>query len=540
MRILKKTTHPVVAAVIIAVLASACTKQTPGSFRLKQQEESFRLGEEINTQVDLLWVIDNSPSMNVSQERLRKGIVSFSQKYLKPNWDIQLAVTTMDTYLANPAFKGYTSRVASYGTPLKSAYIQSRLPHLDQSQTKFDLSMVDAQTGVFKRGIHVNEQHPLWNADYALLKAGIHDGPSPSLCWEKDNYFFNSPNSNCRVRDNAADYKGPEHCIRPTGNENVATQCVNTVFNDSIHSGEAILHTLAPGTADGDAWNKALIDKFLVNVTVGTAGEGSQRGFSSLLQTLKDNSGTSSALFRAGALHIIVFVSDEDDQSMKLPETPASSFSPFVDYNRPPTQGTCAPKTVDGYTYTLTRCAKPELLLPVDSTDTAAPGMKQQLDNYFTLLNGGGAPDYLVASIVPIKGQTISALHEIRKIDDITGKNTGQVTVDRGDRFLQLSTLADQGSPIAMDIGEEDYSPILNDVGRAITLRISQFEVKRLPTNTEEMMVTVVRGNGQSTLLSSDQFELSGKVLKLTDTDLILSLGAADRIVINYQPKTVY
>src|SRR6478736_6293288 len=80
------------AASVSAVSLSACTQQTPNSFRLQQQMENFAVNREINTKVDLLWVVDNSASMNVSQDKIRGGFEAFARKYLKEAWDIRLAV----------------------------------------------------------------------------------------------------------------------------------------------------------------------------------------------------------------------------------------------------------------------------------------------------------------------------------------------------------------------------------------------------------------------------------------------------------------
>src|SRR5687768_7892666 len=97
----------------VTVIASAtglagCTKSD--AFRLKQVEQKFSAAEVNTSQVDMLWVVDNSASMEPSQEKLRKGFSQFAKKYLKPNWDIRTAVITTDTFLANPIFNQYLNQ----------------------------------------------------------------------------------------------------------------------------------------------------------------------------------------------------------------------------------------------------------------------------------------------------------------------------------------------------------------------------------------------------------------------------------------------
>src|SRR6478672_3179624 len=96
----------------IALVSSAsgltgCTGQLPGSFRYSQQEQAFTSELSINTKIDLLWVVDNSSSMDIAQSKLRNGFATFAAKYMKPTWDIHVAVITTDSYLADPAWQSY-------------------------------------------------------------------------------------------------------------------------------------------------------------------------------------------------------------------------------------------------------------------------------------------------------------------------------------------------------------------------------------------------------------------------------------------------
>src|SRR3954468_6492107 len=71
-----------------AVLGSGCTG-SPGTFHLTQQNEIYNTSLEVTTKIDLLWVVDNSSSMDVEQQRLRDGFAAFPHKYMQPTWDIR-------------------------------------------------------------------------------------------------------------------------------------------------------------------------------------------------------------------------------------------------------------------------------------------------------------------------------------------------------------------------------------------------------------------------------------------------------------------
>src|SRR5438046_3916422 len=89
---------------LFILLNEGCTGQLPGAFRLQQASQTFASSQAINTKVDMLWVVDNSASMDPSQKSLRNGFAAFAQKYMQPTWDIQVGIITTDTYLANPRY----------------------------------------------------------------------------------------------------------------------------------------------------------------------------------------------------------------------------------------------------------------------------------------------------------------------------------------------------------------------------------------------------------------------------------------------------
>ena len=548
-----------------ALFLSGCTPQVPGSFRFLQQVEKFTSQQKVNTKIDLLWVVDNSASMDVSQRKLRDGFSGFAARYMKPTWDIRIAVITTDTYMANPAFSTYLSTVVSGSTGWTSPYIQGRLATFQNPS--WNPTLVNLATGAFDSGFTYNDLIPGWGPDYAKLADGVHDGPITAFCFEAMPYFMYG-DTDCRKRDAAASTTGTANCFAPNSGagETSLNQCLNTIENDTVHSGKAVIETLPPdGVAADDAWKDQLVKDFMINATTGSAGQGSERGLSSLLQFLQDNETSGTAFFRADSLHGIIFLSDEEDQSMTIPSTPPAGFKPFTGYACDQaslvamngagsitgmngyccdTPGnnclygadglSCPSKTVDGYTYTPSVCADTASLIPVDDAKTS-------IATFFDDLEGSskGADSYFVVSIVPATAATIQALQAARDATDAAVGAIQTVAADRGDRYIALGDAVGNGS-LTLDIGVSDYSVLLEEIGKTILEKKSVFELDRAPTSEEEMIVTVIHGDGTETVVNPDYYEISGKKLILTDEDFVLGLAHTDSISINYQPATAY
>lgn len=556
----------------LGALTSACTGQLPGSFRLQQQEQTFAAQLQINTKIDLLWVVDNSSSMDVSQEKLRKGFAAFAKKYMQPTWDIRVAVITTDTYIAHPAFATFLGQTIAGTTTSPgnhSNYITSRLSTFQNPAS--NPTLVNLSNGNYTNGVRFVDLVPVWGPNYSRLLPGMHDGPIPALCSELLPYFLNGV-THCAIRDDQFAYSGPAHCLHPTGSENSLSQCVNTVENDTIHSGAPIISTMPPADYPKDAesmakWKNLLIDHFTINASTGSSGHGSERGLGSVLQLLKDNEGTSTAFFRKGSLRGIIFISDEDDQTFSIEETLPSGFNPFTHYqcdqasllalnpsspnkitgskglccSNPANQCkfggegiSCPSKTVDGFAYTPSICPKAELLMPVAS-------VKQSLDSFFIALDAESAtvPNFFIASIVVLTGDAVNSLQKDRNADDILVGAVKTAAVDRGDRYIDLGNLVGNGS-LALNIADEDYSPILDAIGKSIIEHKSTFNLDRAPTSSEDMIITIIHADESITVIGSDKFVIKDKAIVITDHDLVLSLSATDQISINYQPKSVF
>ncbi len=264
---------------ITAFLFAGCTAQVPSSFRFLQQNEIFGAPVSLNTKIDLLWVIDNSASMDVSQAKLRAGLAQFAQKYMKPTWDIQIAAIPSDIYIAHAAFDTYVGTTVPNSTGYHSNYIASRLGNFQNPS--WNPNLVNLSTGNFDSGFKFGDLEPLWRrvagvSSYAKLLPGVHDGPTTAFCFEPMPYFYNGI-TNCSIRDNQYTYNGTGSCLNPNSglSETSENQCINTLENDTMRSGKAIIKTKPPtGTPGDQAWIDGIVRDFTINSTTGSAGAG--------------------------------------------------------------------------------------------------------------------------------------------------------------------------------------------------------------------------------------------------------------------------
>ncbi len=608
----------------------SCTGQLPDSFRFQQQEESFATNAEINTKIDLLWIVDNSSSMDVLQKTLRDKIEPFANAYMSPNWDIRIGVITTDAYLANARFHGYIdsnflqARGYQYldGNGNPQSYPGYQSLHLrdwiiekvnaggtignDATLAKLDsmgvvISNQTATAGRFDDGLRYGELIPGWSqkANYARLLSGVRDGPIAAMCVERLPYFI-MPNgaekigANCAVREKGSNV-GVDACLNPGAGESDVEQCVNTTLNDSVRSSKAMIETFKSDESVSDSvWKAQLVRDFMVNVSTGAAGSGSERGLGSLLEFLKQNESSGSAFFRTDSLKGIIFLSDEDDQTLTLPDS--GDLTPFQNYKcdlptlvdanwekfgnsadettaRANTEtylttttrtccagGTCAytydaanrcpVKSVDGKDYRVGIC-------PVDTALQSVTSIKEEVDAFFSNLQGSSEDSeagYFAVAIVPNKASTMDELLAERfasddRTDNLQFLNPGFTTpttrptlripaVDVGQRYKDFVAAVGNGSEV-FDIGETDYSVILNEIGKTLLAKKSRFKLKFQPSNEEEMLVWIIHEDGSKTFVDYDKFELDGFYIVLTDFDFVLGLKASDKIFVDYQPNSL-
>jgi hypothetical protein len=102
----QKSWMKVTLAVLSLALPTGCDKHS-GSYSLIGQSQSFVQPNATYTtsKIDILWVIDNSLSMQTSQANLAANFKAFITQFQSLNLDYHMAVTTTDAYQADPWFQ---------------------------------------------------------------------------------------------------------------------------------------------------------------------------------------------------------------------------------------------------------------------------------------------------------------------------------------------------------------------------------------------------------------------------------------------------
>ncbi len=96
-----------------ALTFTACSKSAD-SFSLLADSSSYKQNAVYTPRkVDILWVVDNSGSMETSQTNLANNFPSFISKFVATGSDFRMAVTTTDAYLA-PYHKANQPAVFDY------------------------------------------------------------------------------------------------------------------------------------------------------------------------------------------------------------------------------------------------------------------------------------------------------------------------------------------------------------------------------------------------------------------------------------------
>lgn len=101
----------VVAALLL--ISGACGKGG-GSFSLLADSEQFvQDGSVFNNKIDILFVINDEPSMSAFQAKLVQSFSSFMQLFQSKGFDFKIAVITTAAYMADPTLNGYNPANAS-------------------------------------------------------------------------------------------------------------------------------------------------------------------------------------------------------------------------------------------------------------------------------------------------------------------------------------------------------------------------------------------------------------------------------------------
>ncbi len=145
----------------LAFLSAGCGKDS--SFSLLDDQDSFRQSDgTVSSKVDILWVIDNSGSMETSQNNVTSNLNSFIQDFSAKNLDFKMAVTTTDAYRVE--FTGNTNcsrfrdgiRSSSCNTVNGKTYsgirVMDSLTVNLQSVFLINVSLTDSANNIFGSG----------------------------------------------------------------------------------------------------------------------------------------------------------------------------------------------------------------------------------------------------------------------------------------------------------------------------------------------------------------------------------------------------
>lgn len=95
---------------LVAVCLSIMSCNKSASFSLLAGSQNFsQASAKTSNQVDILWVVDNSASMDPLQQNLVANFNAFVTRFQNLGFDFKMAVTTTDAYLSEPQYKNDVS-----------------------------------------------------------------------------------------------------------------------------------------------------------------------------------------------------------------------------------------------------------------------------------------------------------------------------------------------------------------------------------------------------------------------------------------------
>jgi hypothetical protein len=100
---MKQLIKYMVGIVVTSLMIAGCGGGDSTSYSLLASGQTFKQ-QKVNSKVDLLFVVDNSLSMLPSQTNLGNNFHAFINNFVTKGFDFQLAVTSTDSYRAEPNF----------------------------------------------------------------------------------------------------------------------------------------------------------------------------------------------------------------------------------------------------------------------------------------------------------------------------------------------------------------------------------------------------------------------------------------------------
>lgn len=146
---LMSTNKRLVSVLITGVFAlqMGCGREAD-SFSIIPEETTFTQSQkEIQTKIDILWVIDNSGSMRTSQENVANNFQSFITGFASRNLDYKMAVTTTAAWQAIFTADPTRSKFKSYTDPLNNITTDVMTPETPNLEDVFLNIIIQGTTG---------------------------------------------------------------------------------------------------------------------------------------------------------------------------------------------------------------------------------------------------------------------------------------------------------------------------------------------------------------------------------------------------------
>lgn len=106
---MKNAIRPTILLVGVLMLVTGCGGGGASYSLLPQASRFHQEGKAFNNKLDILFVINDQPSMSSFQAELVSSMSSFMQVFQTKGFDFKIAVTTSAAYMADPTLAGYSS-----------------------------------------------------------------------------------------------------------------------------------------------------------------------------------------------------------------------------------------------------------------------------------------------------------------------------------------------------------------------------------------------------------------------------------------------
>ena len=169
---LSNSFYQVVCVTLTMILLVACGHEPP-SFSILPDQKVFQQEDgEFTNKIDILWVIDNSLSMENNQDKIKENFQAFISDFITKGYDFQIAVTNTEAWRAgfgaNPEIAHY--RDGEYdlhgsnpanGTVLTSSGVRLITNSTPNIEEVFEINIVQGIKGT-------GDERPLQSLQQAL------------------------------------------------------------------------------------------------------------------------------------------------------------------------------------------------------------------------------------------------------------------------------------------------------------------------------------------------------------------------------------